>query len=58
MTLHRSDAVDPDPTFTVLGVNSGVYDPEDPGHKADSDMHIGGLPDPSHSWIPVIHSRQ
>ncbi|KAH9025825.1 peptidase S8/S53 domain-containing protein [Lactarius hengduanensis] len=38
MTLHRSDAVDPDPTFTVIGVNGGVYDPEDPGHEANLDM--------------------
>ncbi|KAH9161572.1 subtilisin-like protein [Lactarius sanguifluus] len=66
MTLHRSDAVDPDPTFTVIGVNGGGYDPEDPGHEANLDMQyaqgmawpirhifysIGGLPD-SDSFIP------
>ncbi|KAH9041282.1 subtilisin-like protein [Lactarius pseudohatsudake] len=66
MTLRRSDAVDPDPTFTVLEVNGGGYDTDDPGHEANLDMQyaqgmawpirhvfysIGGLPDPG-SFIP------
>ncbi|KAI9444490.1 subtilisin-like protein [Lactarius indigo] len=66
MSRYRSDAVDPGPTFTVIDVNGGVYDPEHPGYEANMDMQyaqgiawpirhvfysIGGLPD-SGSFIP------